>query len=328
MENDDSTNGEQQDPEQAPPEAVHVEQIESQPSKDYSNDEVPKRMAECWRIVVADAHMASFKRILEIVGLLIALGALYVYYRQLDTMSGQLREMQGSGMQTSQLIVNAAHQATETHTLAEAAKRQADAAVIQERPWVTVGMACVTTEDEYRKTLSRGYNGTVPPCGDADAFANFVNEYGNRAVPKPIEWWVTPVHSGQTPALRTQLHASSCVSPNGDDNPPSLNKCRGRIGQKDSEVFPIAPGERLAHGVDQLVPFDSLPKDKLKEITGRDDSRQRFFVVGRIDYRQYPDTPHWTNFCLYYYPHGVWPLKFCRKGNCTDDEGTKQCPPN
>jgi hypothetical protein len=51
----------------------------------------------------------------------------YIYWNQLQVMSSQLAEMQGTTSQTSQLIVNAAHQASGTHDLAVAAGKQADA---------------------------------------------------------------------------------------------------------------------------------------------------------------------------------------------------------
>lgn len=134
---------------------------EIQPVEETPYDETEKRAAEFRRMVIADARKISFTRIVEIVSLAIALAALYVYSRQLDTMAGQLKEMQDSGAQTAQLIVNAAHQAADTHTLAEAANRQVkklDASVRQasrlakateeananvvnsDRPWMSVGL--------------------------------------------------------------------------------------------------------------------------------------------------------------------------------------------
>jgi hypothetical protein len=55
----------------------------------------------------------------------------YIYWNQLQVMSRQLGEMQGTTSQTSQLIVNAAHQASGIHDLAVAAGKQADQASIQ-----------------------------------------------------------------------------------------------------------------------------------------------------------------------------------------------------
>jgi hypothetical protein len=119
MENDDSANYEQHETEQAFSKVAPVQKVEAKPDENPSADEIKKRIAKFWRIVVADSNKVSLTRILEITGLLIALAALYVYSRQLDTMAGQLREMQGSGEQTAQLIINAAHQAADTHALAE-----------------------------------------------------------------------------------------------------------------------------------------------------------------------------------------------------------------
>jgi len=73
----------------------------------------------------------KWKEVGEVLALLIALAVCTIYWKQLEAMSGQLREMQGSSSQTSQLIVNAAHQASDTHALAVAAGKQATQAVIQ-----------------------------------------------------------------------------------------------------------------------------------------------------------------------------------------------------
>ena len=70
----------------------------------------------------------KWKEVGELLALVAAFAVCVIYWNQLDVMSHQLREMQGTSSQTSQLIVNAAHQAEKTKDVAEAASRVSDAA--------------------------------------------------------------------------------------------------------------------------------------------------------------------------------------------------------
>ena len=90
-----------------------------------------------------------WNEVLQTVAVLVGIAVCGIYWEQLQVMTGQLREMQESSSQTSQLIVNAAHQANETHDLAVSAGKQANAAKsvadtaarsleLSERPWVSI----------------------------------------------------------------------------------------------------------------------------------------------------------------------------------------------
>jgi hypothetical protein len=74
-----------------------------------------------------------WKEVLETVAVLVGIAVCKIYWDQLQVMSRQLGEMQGGSTQTSQLIVNAAHQASGIHDLAVAAGKQANQASIQAR---------------------------------------------------------------------------------------------------------------------------------------------------------------------------------------------------
>jgi len=70
---------------------------------------------------------------MELAAILVGLAVAVIYYWQLDTMQGQLREMKGSGAQTDQMLClirqqleQITKQATDTHELALQAKNQAD----------------------------------------------------------------------------------------------------------------------------------------------------------------------------------------------------------
>ena len=72
---------------------------------------------------------------MELAAILVGVAVAIIYYRQLDTMQGQLREMQGGGKQTDQMLClirqqldQITKQAADTHTLAVAAGDQAKAA--------------------------------------------------------------------------------------------------------------------------------------------------------------------------------------------------------
>jgi hypothetical protein len=118
----------------------------------------------------------------------------YIYWNQLQVMSGQLAEMQGGTSQTSQLIVNAAHQASGIHDLAVAAKRQADQAVIQAkaaRVSADAANASIRTSQQSYVTVGR-QDGTVAeivwpknPEGKAGILVYFRN---NGHLPAKFNW--------------------------------------------------------------------------------------------------------------------------------------------
>ena len=90
-------------------------------------DDRPQNPPQKWYKKVA------WKEVLETVAVIVGIAVCKIYWDQLQVMSRQLSEMQGSSVQTSQLIVNAAHQASGIHDLAVAAGKQADQASIQAR---------------------------------------------------------------------------------------------------------------------------------------------------------------------------------------------------
>jgi len=132
--NGDNESGEEQQPSEGHPHQVlltdAVESITLHPNryhqaKEWANQQI---------------HSIKWKEIAGVLTLLIASAAAYIYWSQLQVMQRQLTEIQSSSSLTSQLIVNAAHQASATTSLAQEAKFSNDDARerfrTEQRPYV------------------------------------------------------------------------------------------------------------------------------------------------------------------------------------------------
>jgi hypothetical protein len=102
------------------PQIWEVNETNAEPSQAGSQDQPQERDKKI-----------RWNEVIEMVAVLVAIAVCWIYWQQLQIMTRQLTEMEGSSSQTSQLIVNASHQASDTHTLAVAAGKQADAAKVQ-----------------------------------------------------------------------------------------------------------------------------------------------------------------------------------------------------
>jgi hypothetical protein len=77
----------------------------------------------------------KWKEIGEILALVVAFIVCAIYWKQLNVMSGQLREIQGGSSQTSQLIANAAHEASNSD---KSLKATIDNFHLEQRAWIGV----------------------------------------------------------------------------------------------------------------------------------------------------------------------------------------------
>jgi hypothetical protein len=261
--------------------------------------------------------------------LIFATTAIYTYYamRQWSVMRDQLRQMtlqlpalQAAANGTLEGAHTAASQFTVMRGQLDEMQRQSNAIATQMRPWVALGQACVTTEREYPSVVS---NGIIPNTGCGD-FQLFATMYEKKTI-EPVKWWTTPIQTGQTPALHTKVTANWCISSNPEDNPPTLNNCRGEAKPIESEVAPIIPGEHTGWQLEDTI--RNLTMEQIGEIAAKNPTK-RFYIVGRITYNEpINNVPHWTTFCRYYSPHYPWPLKICKGGNDMDkQQRTKRNP--
>jgi hypothetical protein len=106
--------------------------------------------------------------------LLTSIMVVVIYHEMAETMSRQLDEMQRSSVQTSQLIVNAAHQASETHDLAVAARKQANQASIQAQAAQVSADAAKSAADTAKSALTTSQGAYVTIGRKDGVVAEFV----------------------------------------------------------------------------------------------------------------------------------------------------------
>ncbi len=118
-----------------------------------ANDDADRKQAKWYT-------KTNWDRSLRIIGLVIGSVVCFIYWQQLQVMTGQLQQMEGSSTQSAHLIVNAANQANATRDAAESAlkqaiasndiarqaKRSSDIAERAERPWLGYEMLHVKTD--------------------------------------------------------------------------------------------------------------------------------------------------------------------------------------
>jgi hypothetical protein len=234
----------------------------------------------------------EWKEIGEILALVAAFSVCVIYWNQLEVMSDQLRGIQGSSSQTSQLIINAAHQAEKTKDVAEAASRvssaasafsdsakgielQTQSAVLQfQRLADSAKDSLKTTQDSFRDD-QRAWIGIL------------------RVVPfslkagEPAKFSVIATNTGRTPAVHSHTYLTAQQIVKGttlEFRYPSTP------GVRSNSV--VVPGGQVVLGPNKST--GPITKDEIDNITS---GISTIYVYGRINYEDVFDRAHQTTFC-------------------------------
>jgi hypothetical protein len=200
MENHHTTDAKKEYPRHQEPQVWEMDEANPKPA-----DYCPQSPKKKWYIKV------RWNEVIELVGVIIGLAVCYIYWKQLDVMGRQLIEIQGSSSQTSQLIVNAAHQAGETHDLAVAAGKQADASkaladltakqfdasqrlIESQRASISVTLGLVLNPITFHdRTLSIAFsmimknNGRLPANKVKVRYGAYFSQWGKNIFSEPME---------------------------------------------------------------------------------------------------------------------------------------------
>lgn len=190
----------------------------------------------------------------------------YIFKGQLNVMEGQLKEMQGAGMQTNKLIEEAAKQS-------KAARDSADAStLIVENAKKSIEIMQSNIRLEQRAWVGP-VEAIMPKAGEK---------------PEP-HLGVKIMNSGKTPARRLLTKISTQYLPAEAEFAPSY---------KDDSVKPgvsvIQPGMRI-----NLFSLATLGVMTPQEIDGVRTGRNILYLYGLITYEDIFGRPHSTRFCLY-----------------------------
>ena len=218
-----------------------------------------------------DIHWIHHATLWSQIGLgLIGLGALYIYHGQLNVMSRQLEQIKSSGGQTDKLIslyqqqlAQLTKQTGDTHDLAVAAGKQADAA----KKTAESAKSTAKTAESTLHISERAYISSGAPQIDFTKKAVYVPFMNNGHIP-----------SGQIEVVFYQATYTFTPPTIGSTNPIHLTDRHKRA----SHFTSIAPGLPLSI----FAPFPELSEDKLNS------GLQRVMVLGIATYNDgFPNTP-------------------------------------
>jgi hypothetical protein len=142
----------------------------------------------------------TFKHLMEGLAFVLACIVAAIYYGQLEIMRRQLSEMEGSSMQSTQLIAVTAHQANATNQLALAAKTQANQSVIAANAANIQASALAGQFDIQKQTSKLIYGANLQPHNSTDLY--------DLAPGKAMWVWIRVNNNGKS-AARTPFIAAN-----------------------------------------------------------------------------------------------------------------------